>query len=179
MPLPTDMTVPAVADALGCSAPTVRQLFDNGKLSARADWRGGRRYLRFAGSDVQAFLDTHGPYVKRGGSGDTEVEALRAEVKALRALVMGRSGATRDGATGDGSTGAAERVVALEEVVLLQRAAMAANQETEEARARATALLLDAVRELEAVDGHRRTAIKALDEAIGALTIPGSVRGVE
>lgn len=174
MPLPTDMTVSAVADALNCSAPTVRQLFDDGKLSAHVEWRGSRRHLRFAGSDVQAFLDAHGPYERRGRAGDAEVASLRAEVESLRALVTGGSGAMRDA-----DAGAAERVVALEQVVHLQRAAMAANQDAEAARARATTLLLDAVRELEAVDSQRRTALKALDEAIGALTVPGSVRGAE
>lgn len=174
MALPTDMTVPAVAHALGCTPPTVRQLFDDGKLSARSEWRGGRRHLRFAGSDVEAFLDTHGPYVQRGRFKDAEVAALREEVESLRALVMDRAGVR-----GDVDAAASERVVALKEVVHLQRAAMGANQEAEEGRARATAMLLDAVRELEAVDAQRRTAIKALDEAVGALTVPGSVRGMD
>lgn len=174
MPLPTDMTVPAVADALNCSAPTVRQLFEDGKLSAHVEWRGTRRHLRFAGSDVQAFLDAHGTYTRRGGSGGAEVAALRAEVASLRALVTGRPTPAEPA-----DDGASERVIALEEVVHLQRAVMAANQDAEEGRARATALFLDAVRELEAVDAQRRTAIKALDAAIGALTVPGSVRGAE
>lgn len=126
MPLPTDMTVLAVADALNCSAPTVRQLFDDGKLSAHVEWRGSRRHLRFAGSDVQAFLDAHGPYGRRGRAGDAEVALLRAEVASLRALVTDRSGGDAD-AGGSAGGGAGVRVETAE--ILADPALMAAIRE--------------------------------------------------
>lgn len=181
----SDMTVPQAARVLGCTAPTVRKLVDDGLLPAVAIQRGGRRHLTFASEDVTRFAQTNGTFSRRGrprGSGQgpdevgklqSQIGALRSEIGAIRRLIEAQQTTkTRDA---DGQS----EVVALAEAVQLQRAAIAALQEADEARSEAIQHLQRAMGALETADGSRRKAVRLLDEVVGAVTLPGDITGLE
>jgi hypothetical protein len=148
----------------------------DGRLKrVRYETHGSRDYLRLDVAEVEAYAATHGPVGReRHADGQllAEVEALRAEVAALRALLEDRP-------AGSGSHGLGGEVVALREALQLQRAALGLLQEADEERSRATGLLMDAMRSFEQADTKRRQATAALDRVVGAMTLPRDVNGAE
>ncbi|QWF21770.1 helix-turn-helix domain-containing protein [Nocardioides sp. LMS-CY] len=168
MPPATDMTVPQAARALGCSAPTVRVLVADGLLAATATKRGKRTFLAINPADVDAYLTEHGGFSRRTrrqpeSGGDYQV--LLAEVRALREAVDARN-----------SDAASVEVVALREALHLQRAAMAALQEADDARAQGVRHLREAMESFDDADIKRKRAITLLDEVVGSFTIPGNAQ---
>lgn len=175
VPLPTDMTPPVAARALGCSPPTLRKLVAEGILPATETKRGERTFLTLRATDIDDYIAKHGQFNRRsnrtGATSDDEFNALRDQVAALQRQVdQGRNGQVSD---------TRAEVVALGDALHLQRAAMAALLEADEARATGTGLLLDAIRAFEVADGKRREAITSLDQVVGALTLPGNVEGLD
>lgn len=171
MPPTTDMTVPQAARALGCSPPTVRALVADGLLPATAIDRGKRTFLTIKSAEVDDYLRKHGEFSRRARrprDGGTEHQLLLAEIKALREAVDAR-----------GSGGGADvEVVALREALHLQRAAMAALLEADDARSEGVRHLREAMQSFDAADLKRRRAINLLDEVIGSLTVPGNAEAL-
>lgn len=180
MPLPTDMTVPVAAAALGCSAPTVRKLVRDGRIPATATRRGQRTFLALHGPDVEAFIETHGTFAtgtstrrasRSATASATDVAALREEVAALRLAIEHTGTPGTPGREPDPRT----ELVSLRETVQLQRAAITSLTEADAAKSAGTRLMLEAMQAFETADSKRRQATTLLDQVVGSLTLPGNV----
>jgi excisionase family DNA binding protein len=168
MPSPPDMTVPAVARLLGCSPPTVRRLISEGHLPATASQRKSRTFLTVTEVDAQAYLQEHGQYQQRPLRGIWDQQALEHLQREVQELQRVRPSRAPFPVNEDQS-----EVSALREALRLQRAAMASLQDADDARARGTALLLEAMQAFEDADQKRRDVAVTLDAIVGALTTPG------
>lgn len=180
MPSPTDMTPPAVAEMIGCSPPTVRSLIEDGLLPAVAIKKAKKTYYTVSRTDVEAYLREYGPFAKRqpqrsrgqssSSSGSrAEHHSLVEEIRLLREVVEGRAAPSPD---------AQAEVVALRETLQVQRAAMAALLEADDDRSAGVRSLQEAMRCFESADEKRKRAIGLLDDAIGSLTLPGTIAGL-
>lgn len=118
------------------------------------------------------------------GTIDRVVAALRRDDN--RGAASGSGGrpngaamSTPDDTDDDGRAGAspsdAARIVALEDVLRLQRVASALNAEVDESRAETMRLLLDALKATEATDAKRREVARTVEAIVGSLTTPGEL----
>lgn len=168
MPLPTDMTPPQVAEALGCTPPTVRSLVNEGALRAVATKRGSRTFLVISREDVDTYVREHGKFSQRGRRRSVRADAdlsLAEEIRSLRTRVEDRI---------VGSPGLESEVVALRESLQLQRAAMATLLEADADRSAGVNCMREAMEFFGSADAKRTRAVTLLDEVVGSLTLPRS-----
>ena len=174
MPPATDMTPPQVAVMLACTPPTVRALIDDGLLPATATKKGKRTFHTVNSDDVDTYIAQHGTFASRSGrrtrpesNGSTRTgrdedpdepggSSVLQEIRDLRDLVESRVG----------SADAHADVVALQEALQLQRAAMAVLLEADDARSEGIELLKQAMDSFQSADTKRKRAAELLDDCL-------------
>jgi excisionase family DNA binding protein len=162
------LSVPQVAERLGCSGPTVRALLAAEELAGVRATRGTRNFWRVDGNEVARYLSEHGRFPSRRPSMDTREIQEQLDDLASRVDVLESKGPSTD------IDGLRAEVVALRDALHLQRQVTALMREADGARAAVVTLLVDAVKASETADEKRRQVIAITDSIAGALSLPRS-----